>query len=138
MVNEKQTYFVESKMHKHRKVDSPGDLGLALVTCVPIQSSYLHDRIAVRSGTEIDLLSLRCSVSQGATFGDILLASVCSIKKIALWEGFSYLTSGSETNEGVAKTNSLSDLGIEPGRPGPKTNTLSTRLSLYTYLVDCS
>jgi len=31
---------------------------------------------AVRSGTEIDLLSLRLSVSQGASLGDLLLAPV--------------------------------------------------------------
>jgi len=36
--------------------------------------SCLHDRATVRSGAEIGLLSLRISVSQGASLGDFLLA----------------------------------------------------------------
>jgi len=38
---------------------------------------------------------------------------------------------GSETDEGVAKQKSLPGLGIEPGTPGPKRGTVSTRLSFY-------
>ena len=44
----------------------------------------------VRSGAEIGLLSLRLSVSQGASLGDFLLAPVCPIEKVTLWEGFLY------------------------------------------------
>ena len=66
-------------------------------------SSYLHDRAAVRTRAEIGLLSLRLSFSQGASLGDFLLAPACPIDKVTLWEGFLYLTSGSETDEGVAK-----------------------------------
>jgi len=84
-------------------------------------SSCLHDRAIVRKGAEIGLLSLRLSVSQGASLGDFLLAPACPIEKVTLWEGFLYLTSGSETDEGVMK-----DKGIEPGAPGPKPSTLST------------
>jgi len=57
----------------------------------------------VRSGAEIGLLSLRQSVSQGASLGDFLLAPACPIEKVTLWEGVLYLTSGSKTDEGVAK-----------------------------------
>jgi len=60
-------------------------------------------RCPVRSGAEVGLLSLRLSVSQGASLGDFLLAPACSIEKVTLWEGFLYLTPGSETGEGIAK-----------------------------------
>jgi len=43
---------------------------------------------AVRSGAEIGLLSLRLSVSQGASLGDFLLAPACPIEKVTLWVGF--------------------------------------------------
>jgi len=52
------------------------------------------------------LLSLRLRVSQGASVGDILLASVCTIEKVTLWEG------RSETDEGVAKDEVLPSLAI--------------------------
>ena len=58
---------------------------------------------SVRSGAEIGLLNLRLSISQGASLGDFLLAPACPIEKVSLWEGFLYLTSGSETDEGVAE-----------------------------------
>ena len=58
-------------------------------------------RCTVRSGAEIGLL--RLIVFQGASLGDFLLAPACSIEKVTLWEGFLCLTSGSETDEGVAK-----------------------------------
>ena len=45
----------------------------------------LHDRATVRSGAEIGLLSLRLSVSQGASLGDFLLASACPIEKVTHW-----------------------------------------------------
>ena len=51
----------------------------------------------VRSGAEIGLQILSLSVSQGVSLGDFLLAPVCPIEKITLWEGFLYLTLGSET-----------------------------------------
>jgi len=66
-------------------------------------SSYLHDRATVRSGAEIGLMSFRLSVSQGASLGDFLLAPACPVEKETLWEGFFYLTSGSETDEGAVK-----------------------------------
>jgi len=74
-------------------------------------SSYPHDRMAVRSGAEIGLLSVRLSVSQGASLGDFLLAPACLIEKVSLWVGFLYLTSGSETDEGVAKDKVLARTG---------------------------
>jgi len=55
----------------------------------------------VRSGAETGLLSLRLSASQGAPFRDFLLVPACPIEKVTQWEGFLYLTSGSETDEGV-------------------------------------
>jgi len=48
--------------------------------------SCLHDRATVRSGAEIGLLSLRLSVSQGASLGDFLLAPARPIEKVTLWE----------------------------------------------------
>ena len=57
----------------------------------------------IRSDAEIGLLSLRHSVSQGASLTDFLLAPACPIEKVTLWEGFLYLMSGSETDEGIAK-----------------------------------
>ena len=60
-------------------------------------------RCPARSGAEVGLLSLRLSVSQGSSLGDFLLAPACPIEKVTLWEGSLYLTSGSETDEGVAK-----------------------------------
>ena len=68
-----------------------------------LSSSYLHDRTVVRSDSEIGLLSLRLSVSQGVSLGDFLLALTHPIEKVALWVGFLYLTLGSETDKGVAK-----------------------------------
>ena len=65
--------------------------------------SYLHDRAIVRGGAEIGLLSLRLSVSQGESLGDFLFATACPIERVTLWEGFLYLTSGSETDECVTK-----------------------------------
>ena len=46
------------------------------------------------NGTEIGLLRLGLSVSQCASLGDFLLAPVCPIEKVPLWEGLPYLTSG--------------------------------------------
>jgi len=48
----------------------------------PLFFSCLHDRATVRSGAEIGLLSLRISVSQGASLGDFLLAPACPIEKV--------------------------------------------------------
>ena len=86
---------------------------------------------AVRSGAEIGLQSLRLSIPQGASLGDLLHAPTCPIEKVTLWVGFIYLTSRSETDEGVAKDKVLPELRIEPGTPGLK-STLSTRLSLHS------
>jgi len=61
--------------------------------------SYFHDRTAVRSGAEIVLLRLRLNVSQGASLGDFLLAPVCPMEKVTLWEGLLYLTSGFVSGE---------------------------------------
>ena len=58
---------------------------------------YYNDKTAVKSGAESGLLSLRLSVSQGASLGDFLLASACPVEKVTLWEGFLYLTTDSET-----------------------------------------
>jgi len=44
--------------------------------------SCLHVRATVRNGTEIGLLSLRLSVSQGVSLGDFLLAPACPIEKV--------------------------------------------------------
>ena len=81
------------------------------------QSVFLsHDRTAVRSVQ----VPRRCPVQcqewcrncptesrtqrfQGASLGDFLLAPACHIEMVALWEGFLYLTSGSETEKSVAK-----------------------------------
>jgi len=82
-------------------------------------SSYLHDRIAVRSGAgtpqvpcqewcrypsgalanissgpEISRLGLRLSVSQGPPLGDFLIAPACPIEKVTLWAGFLHLMRG--------------------------------------------
>jgi len=87
-------------------------------------SSYLYDRTIVRSGAEIGLLSLTLSVSQGASLGDFSLAPVCPIEKVTLCEGFFYVASGSATDKILQKTKFLSELGIEPGTPGPKASAL--------------
>jgi len=47
-------------------------------------------------GAQIGLLSLTLSVSQVASLGEFLLAPACPIEKVTLWEGFLYLTLGSE------------------------------------------
>jgi len=79
-------------------------------------SLYLHDRATVRSDAEIGLLSLRLSVSQGASLGDFLLAPACPIEKVTLWVGFLYLMSGYETREGVAKDKAFARLRVQsPG-----------------------
>jgi len=91
-------------------------------------SSYLRDMTAVRCdagspqvpwtavrcGAEIGLLSLMLSVSQGASMGDFPLAPACPMEKVNPWKSFLYLTSGFETDEGVAKGNNCPDLEIEP------------------------
>ena len=40
---------------------------------------------AVRSGAEIGLLSLRLSVSQGASLGDFRLPPACPIERVTPW-----------------------------------------------------
>jgi len=77
-------------------------------------SSSLHDRATVRRGAEIGLLSLGLRAFQGASLGDFLLAPVCPIENITLWVGFLCLTSGSKTDEGVAKAKFLPELGLRP------------------------
>ena len=59
-------------------------------------------RCPVSSGAEMGLLSLMLSISQSSSIGDFLLTLACPIKKETLWEGFLYLTLGSETVKGVA------------------------------------
>jgi len=87
----------------------------------------------VRSGAEIGFLSLRLSVSQGASLGDFLLAPPCPVEKVTLWEGFLYLTSGSEADEGVA----TDKVFVRTGNRTRDSETLSTRLSLrYHRLID--
>ena len=58
---------------------------------------------SVRSGAEIGPLSLRLSVSQGASLGDFLLAPACPIEKVTPWVDFLYLTLWSESDEDIAK-----------------------------------
>jgi len=55
---------------------------------------------------------------------DVLLAPTCSIEKETLWDGIICLTSGSETDEGIAKDRVFA----RTGNPGP--STLSTKQSL--------
>jgi len=45
--------------------------------------------------------------------------------------GFLYLTSGSKATRVSWKIKLLPEVEIEPGTPGPKPGTLSTRLSLH-------
>jgi len=45
---------------------------------------------AVRSGTEVGLLSLGLNVTQGALLGDFLFAPVCPIEKVPLWVDLLY------------------------------------------------
>jgi len=53
---------------------------------------------------EIGILSLRLSISQGASFGDFLVTPACPIEKVTLYGRASilYLTLGSKT-EGITK-----------------------------------
>jgi len=88
---------------------------------------YLAGALAT---AEIGLLSLRLSVSQGASLrncmlapacpiensqgaslGDFMLAPACPIEKVTLWEGFLYLTSGFETDEDVARDKAFARTG---------------------------
>ena len=65
--------------------------------------------------------SLRLSMS----FGDFLLAPTRPIENVTLWEGFLYLMSGSEADEGVVKDKVLPEQGIiEPRTLDPKPNML--------------
>ena len=57
----------------------------------------------MRSGAETSLLNLELSISEGVPLMNFLLTPLCPIEKVTLWVGFLYLTSGSETDEGVAK-----------------------------------
>jgi len=75
---------------------------------------------SVRSGAEIGLLSLRLSISQGASLGDLLHAPACPIDRLTLWEGSLYLTSGSETDEGVAKDKVFAGTGNQTRYSGSK------------------
>jgi len=83
----------------------PHALGLKSSSHIRIgqSSSDLHDKTPVRGDAKIGLLGLRLSVSQGASLRDFQLAPACPIEKVTLWEGLLYLTSGSETDKGVAK-----------------------------------
>jgi len=64
----------------------------------------------VRSGADIGILSVRLSISQGMSLGDFLLAPAFVLEKVALWEGFLYLTSGSESTAGMRVVNLISQL----------------------------
>ena len=87
---------------------------------------YPTDALAtVRSG----LVIRRLSVSQGVSLGDLLLAPMCPIEKVTVLEGF--LMSGTETDEGVEKDKVFAQTGNWTRTPGPKSITLSTRLSLH-------
>jgi len=55
-------------------------------------------RCPVSSGAEMGLLSLRLSISQGASLGDSLLAPGCPIEKVTLLMGLLYLMSRFETD----------------------------------------
>ena len=90
-------------------------------------SSYLHDWAIVGSGAEIGLLSLR-----RASLGDFLLAPVCPAEKVPLW-GLPLFNVGIRNHWGCRERKFLPELGIEPGAPGPKPSTLSTRLSLHLW-----
>ena len=92
--------------------------------------SPLYDGTAVNCSAEIGVLGLRFCVSRGASLGDFLLAPVYPIEKVTLWEGLLYLTSGTETDNGIAK-DKKNELRIEPGTPGKKPSMLSTRLLLH-------
>jgi len=71
--------------------------------------------------TSVYLLSLRLSVSQGASvLGGFLLAPACPIAKLTLWEGFLYITLGSETDEGVAKDKAFALTENRTRDPGSK------------------
>jgi len=52
------------------------------------------------------------------------------LEKVTLCVGFLYLTSGSETDEGVAKDTVFARTGNQTRDPGSKPNKLYTRLSL--------
>ena len=71
---------------------------------IPPQLALLRriSTMVCSGGAEIGQLSLRLSISQGASLGDFLLAPACPIEKVTLM-GFLYLTSGSGTDEGVTK-----------------------------------
>ena len=70
---------------------------------------------------EIGLLSLRLSDSRSASLGDFLLAPVCPVEKVILWEGFLYLTLGSEPDEGVTKDHIFARTGNQTQDSGSKT-----------------
>jgi len=52
---------------------------------------------------EISLLSFWLSVSWGAWLGDFLLKPACPTEQVTPWESLSYLTSRSDTDDGVAQ-----------------------------------
>jgi len=58
---------------------------------------------SVRSSAWIGLGSLQLDCSHGASLVDFLLAPACPIEKVTPWETLLQLTSGFETDEGVAK-----------------------------------
>ena len=67
-------------------------------------SFFLRGRMDVRCGGEIGLLSLQLMGFWDVSLEDCPLAPACLIEKVTLWECHLYLTSGSETNEGVEET----------------------------------
>ena len=109
-------------------------------------SSYLCDRAAVRSGAgtpqvpctavrsgaDIGLRSLRPSVSQDISLGDFLLAPAFPIEKVTLCVGFLYLTSGSETDESVAKDKVFARAGNRTRDQGLVRHSLEYRFTPVT------
>ena len=73
----------------------------------------------VRNGAGIDPLSLRLSVSESASLGDLMFAPACPIEKVTLWVGFLYF-SGSKADKGIAKDKVFARTGNRTRDSGSK------------------
>jgi len=93
--------------------------------------SYPHGSSAARSRAEIGLLSLRLSVSQGASLGVVLLAPACPIENVRWGAQFIYSRAPKPTRVSQ-KTIFLPELRIDLGSLDPEPSMLSTRLWLQT------
>lgn len=97
-----------------------------------LQLLFIRILTGVRCGAEIDLMSLRLCVSQGASSGDFGLVPAHPIGVTQLVGWWVYLFKlGSETTSMLGQ--SLPELAIEPVKLGLRPSMVSTKLTLHPF-----